>query len=165
MKGLFAWVGFAQCSVDYVRPERHRGSSKWRYWRLWNFAIDGITSSTTAPLRVWAYCGAGVALLAFAYAAYLVLRTLIFGIDVPGYPSHAVLVLFFGGLNLLSLGIIGEYLGRTYTEVKGRPLYIVRGGYGLDAAAEESAAPVAPSGEWPETKLTSVAVPGRRLLA
>ncbi|MDQ3558176.1 MAG: glycosyltransferase family 2 protein [Pseudomonadota bacterium] len=137
MKGLFAWVGFAQCSVDYVRPERECGASKWRYWRLWNFAIDGITSSTTMPLRVWTYFGAGVALIAFAYATALILRTLIFGADVPGYASLTVMVLLFGGLNLLSLGIIGEYLGRTYTEVKGRPLYIVRHAFGFGGEAEE----------------------------
>ena len=154
MKGLFAWVGFSQTSVDYVRPGRERGSSKWRYWRLWNFAIDGITSSTTVPLRVWTYFGAGIAILAFAYAAVLIARTLIFGGDVPGYASLAVLVLFFGGLNLLSLGIIGEYLGRTYTEVKGRPLYIVRHAFGLEAEAAERGQPWSePStGDWPTWK-------------
>jgi glycosyltransferase involved in cell wall biosynthesis len=136
MKGLFAWVGFHQCAVDYVRPGRQLGSSKWRYWRLWNFAIDGITSSTTMPLRIWAYFGAGLALLAFAYAAFLTGRTLAYGVDVPGYASLAVLVLFFGGLNLLSLGIIGEYLGRTYTEVKGRPLYVVRQSFGFGEPQE-----------------------------
>jgi glycosyltransferase involved in cell wall biosynthesis len=146
-KGLFAWVGFSQCSIDYVRPARASGRTKWRYWRLWNFAIDGITSSTTMPLRVWTYCGAAVALLAFAYAIFMIARTLIFGIDVPGYASLMVLVLFFGGINLLSLGIIGEYLGRTYTEVKGRPLYIVKAAFGLGqdepAAAGRDAVPEA----------------------
>ena len=141
MKGLFAWVGFPQTTVAYARAARHAGETKWSFWKLWNFAIDGITSSTTAPLRVWSYLGAVTALLAFVYASFLVARTLIFGADVPGYASLTVLVLFFGGANLLSLGIIGEYLGRTYTEVKGRPLYIVRAGYGVgddDVRKEEA---------------------------
>jgi glycosyltransferase involved in cell wall biosynthesis len=131
MKGLFAWVGFPQTNVAYARAARHAGETKWSFWKLWNFAIDGITSSTTAPLRVWSYLGALTALVAFIYASFLVARTLIYGADVPGYASLTVLILFFGGTNLLSLGIIGEYLGRTYTEVKGRPLYIVRAGYGV----------------------------------
>jgi len=131
MKGLFSWVGFPACHVDYVRESRTQGTSKWRYWRLWNFAIDGITSSTTAPLRVWSYIGALVAVLALGFAAYLVVRTMILGIDVPGYASIMVAVLGLGGLNLLSLGIMGEYLGRTYTETKGRPLFIVKETAGL----------------------------------
>lgn len=137
MKGLFSWVGFRTCHVDYVRERRARGASKWRYWRLWNFAIDGITASTTAPLRVWSYLGAGVAGLAFVYAAFLVGRTILFGADVPGYASIMVAVLALGGLNLLSLGVIGEYLGRVYTEVKGRPLYIVDETAGFEAKAED----------------------------
>jgi glycosyltransferase involved in cell wall biosynthesis len=140
MKGLFAWVGFEQCVVDYVRPARERGSSKWRYWRLWNFALDGITGSTTAPLRVWSYAGAVAAGFAILYAVFLIARTLIVGVEVPGYASLMVVVLLFGGLNLLSLGVIGEYLGRTYTEVKGRPLYIVRETVGFAGEAQPSAA-------------------------
>ncbi len=136
MKGLFSWVGFKTCHVDYVRAERETGTSKWRYWRLWNFAIDGITSSTTVPLRIWSYLGGITALAAFAYAAFLVVRTLAFGADVPGYASLMVVVLMFGGLNLLSLGVIGEYLGRTYTEVKGRPLYIVDQTFGFEAPVQ-----------------------------
>lgn len=134
MKGLFAWVGFKTCTVEYVREARVTGSSKWRYWRLWNFALDGITSSTTAPLRIWTYVGGGVAALAMVYAAFLVGQTLLVGRDVPGYASLMVAVLLFGGLNLVSLGVIGEYLGRVYTEVKGRPLYIVSeaAGFGAD---------------------------------
>lgn len=141
MKALYSWVGFRHCHVDYVREDRHSGRSKWRYWRLWNFAIDGITSSTTAPLRIWSYLGAITALAAFAYAGFLIVRTLVGGVDVPGYASLMVMVLMLGGVNLLSLGIIGEYLGRTYTEVKGRPLYIVRSLHGVEPAGE--AAPVA----------------------
>jgi len=131
MKGLFSWVGFPHSHIDYVRDSRAEGTSKWRYWRLWNFAIDGITSSTTAPLRVWTYIGGLVALLALGFAAYLVVWTFIFGNDVPGYASIMVAVLALGGLNLLSLGIIGEYLGRTYTETKARPLFIVKETAGL----------------------------------
>jgi glycosyltransferase involved in cell wall biosynthesis len=142
MKGLFAWVGFRQTHVDYVRAEREAGTTKFKYWRLWNFAIDGITSSTTVPLRIWTYLGAGAALMAFVYAAVLIARTMIYGTDVPGYASIMVAVLFLGGLNLLSLGIIGEYLGRTYTEVKGRPLYIVRETFGLETDIRPEPAPL-----------------------
>ena len=136
MKGLFAWVGFEQCVVEYVRPAREQGTSKWRYWRLWNFALDGITSSSTVPLRVWSYVGASIAGLAALYALFLIGYTMLRGADVPGYASLMVAVLFFGGLNLLSLGVIGEYLGRTYTEVKGRPLYIVRETLGFAGATQ-----------------------------
>ena len=108
--------------------------SKWRYWNLWNFALDGITSSSTWPLRVWSYFGAVISLAAFAYAAFLIVRTLILGTDVPGYASLMVVVLFMGGINLLTLGIIGEYLGRAYMEVKGRPLYLVRESLGFEEA-------------------------------
>jgi glycosyltransferase involved in cell wall biosynthesis len=132
MKGLFSWVGFSHCTIDYQRETRHAGQSKWKYWKLWNFAVDGIASFTTVPLRVWTYFGAAIALLAFIYAAVLVVRTLMFGIDTPGYASLMVAVLFMGGINLLSLGVIGEYLGRTYTEVKGRPLYIVDRTWGFE---------------------------------
>lgn len=132
MKGLFTWVGFRQAEVQYVRQSRAAGSSKWSYWRLWNFALDGITSFSTLPLRIWSYVGGTISLLAFAYASFLVLRTLIYGADVPGYASLMVVVLLLGGINLLSLGIMGEYLGRTYMEVKNRPLYLVRESHGFD---------------------------------
>ncbi len=134
MKGLFSWVGFSQCVVEYQRAERHAGQTKWRYWRLWNFAIDGITSFTTVPLRIWTYIGALIAFLAFVFAIFLVVRTLAFGVDTPGYASLMVAILFFGGVNLLSLGVIGEYLGRTYIEVKGRPLYVVDKTFGFTPA-------------------------------
>lgn len=125
-KGLFAWVGFRQTTIDYHRPERHAGDSKFRFWRLWNFAIDGITSFSSLPLRVWSYLGLTIALLAMSYAAYITIRTLVYGIDVPGYASTIVFILFFSGLNLLGLGIVGEYLSRVFIESKQRPLYIVR---------------------------------------
>lgn len=135
MKGLFSWVGFSHATIDYQRDSRAAGQTKWRYWKLWNFAVDGITSFTTVPLRIWSYFGAAVALLAFIFAAVLIVRTLVYGIDTPGYASLMVVVLGLGGVNLLSLGVIGEYLGRTYTEVKGRPLYIIDRTYGFEAPA------------------------------
>ncbi|MHA6767295.1 glycosyltransferase family 2 protein [Sphingobium ummariense] len=124
-KGLFSWIGFRVATVDYVRAARGAGASKWRWGKLWSLAIDGITASTTMPLRIWSYVGGVVALVAMAYAGFLVVRTLVTGIDVPGYASIMVAVLMLGGLNLLSLGIIGEYLGRVAREVRQRPLYIV----------------------------------------
>lgn len=131
MKGLFAWVGFRQTAVAYTRAPRAAGASSWTYWRLWNFALDGITSFSTVPLRLWSYIGAAVALSGFAYAAFLVVRTLAFGRDVPGFASIMVAVLFLGGVQLISLGVIGEYLGRLYLEAKGRPLYLVRQRWGV----------------------------------
>ena len=133
MKGLFAWVGFRQTSVLYDRAERDRGSTKWNYWRLWNLAVDGITAFSVAPLKIWLYIGTVISTIALLYASVLVIRTLILGIDVPGYASLMVAVLFLGGIQLLTLGIIGEYLGRIYEEVKARPLYLVRDAYGFEA--------------------------------
>lgn len=133
MKGLFAWVGFKQTSVLFDRPSRHKGETKWNYWRLWNFALDGITSFSLLPLKVWSYIGLLVAIPSFFYASFLVLRTLLFGADLPGYASTMVAVLFLGGVQLVSLGVIGEYLARVYEEVKGRPLYLVRETYGFDS--------------------------------
>jgi glycosyltransferase involved in cell wall biosynthesis len=126
MKGLFAWVGFRSVVIDYERPVRSAGTTKFNGWRLWNLALEGVTSFTTAPLRVWSYIGGITALGSFAYGGYLVLRTLIRGIDVPGYASVFVAVMFLGGLQLLGIGVLGEYLGRTYIESKGRPTYIMR---------------------------------------
>jgi glycosyltransferase involved in cell wall biosynthesis len=126
-KGLFSWIGFRVATVDYVRAPREAGTTKWRLGKLWGLAVDGITASTTMPLRIWSYIGGGIALLAFAYAAFLVLHTLITGVDMPGYASIMVAVLGLGGLNLLSLGIIGEYLGRVAREVRQRPLYVISG--------------------------------------
>lgn len=132
MKGLFSWAGFRQASVTYSRAARETGTSKFSYWRLWTFALDGITSASTVPLRVWSYVGGIVALLAMAYAIFVAIRTLIWGIDVPGYASLMVAVLFLGGLQLLSLGILGEYVGRILTETKQRPLYVIREAVGDD---------------------------------
>jgi polyisoprenyl-phosphate glycosyltransferase len=117
--------------VEYVRAERMLGTTKFRPWKLWTLALDGITSSSTAPLRIWTYVGACVAALSFLYALFIITKVLIFGIAVAGYASLMVAVLFFGGLQLLSLGILGEYVGRIMMETKQRPLYIVRDSIGL----------------------------------
>jgi glycosyltransferase involved in cell wall biosynthesis len=138
MKGLFSWVGFKQISVLYDRSPRYKGTTKWNYWRLWNFAIDGITSFSFLPLKVWGYIGIVLSLITLLYAAFLVIRTLIFGIDVPGYASLMVAVLFLGGIQLITLGVIGEYLGRVYEEVKGRPLYLVRDSFGFESDRQAS---------------------------
>jgi glycosyltransferase involved in cell wall biosynthesis len=132
MKGLFAWVGFKQVGLNYERQPRHRGTSNWSFWKLWNFALDGITLFSTAGLKFWSYAGLVISLLAFLYALFLITLTLLHGKDVPGYVSIMVTMLFLGGLQLISLGILGEYLGRVYAEVKNRPLYIVRDSYGFD---------------------------------
>jgi len=126
MKGLFAWSGFRQTAVDYDRVERAVGTTKFNYWKLWTLAIDGITSASTAPLRVWSYIGAVIALIALVYAVFIGLRTIIYGADVAGYPSLMVATLFLGGVQLLSLGVLGEYVGRILVETKHRPIYIVR---------------------------------------
>jgi hypothetical protein len=126
MKGLFAWAGFKSASVPYTRAARTIGTTKYRYWRLWTLAIDGITSASTLPLRVWSYLGGFVALGALGYAIFIIVRTLTSGIEVPGYASMMVAVLFLGGLQLLSLGVLGEYVGRILIETKGRPLYVIR---------------------------------------
>jgi glycosyltransferase involved in cell wall biosynthesis len=126
MKGLFAWAGFKQAAVEYDRPERNVGKTKFNYWKLWTLALDGLTSASTVPLRVWSYVGALVALFAIGYAGVIAARTLILGISVPGYASIMVSVLFLGGVQLFSLGVLGEYVGRILTETKQRPIYIVR---------------------------------------
>ncbi|MBO6609669.1 glycosyltransferase family 2 protein [Altererythrobacter sp.] len=124
-KGLFSWIGFKVEEVDLVRTSREVGSSKWKPTKLWELALDGITSSTTLPLRIWTYLGAAVALFAIVYAFFLIGYTLITGGDTPGFASIMVAVLFLGGLNLLSLGLLGEYIGRIAREVRRRPNYII----------------------------------------
>lgn len=130
MKGLFAWLGFRTSYVHYVRPERAAGVTKFSGWKLWNFAMEGITSFSTAPLRVWTYVGLMVAMLSVLYALFIFLRVLIYGVDVPGYASMMVAITFFSGVQLMGIGVIGEYLGRTYIESKRRPVYVVRRVYG-----------------------------------
>lgn len=129
MKGLFAWTGFPTATVEYARAERAAGETKWNYWKLWNFALDGIISFSTAPLKIWTYIGLLVALGAVVYAAIIITRTLIFGIDAPGYASIMVVMLFLGAIQLVSIGVIGEYVGRLFIETKQRPLYVLAGVY------------------------------------
>ena len=126
MKGLFAWVGFRTVVVDYIRAERIAGTSKFNGWRLWNLAIEGVTSFSAAPLRVWTYLGVLVSLSSFAFAVIAIIRIFIFGIDVPGYASLFVAINFLSGVQLIGIGVIGEYLGRSYFESKRRPVYLVR---------------------------------------
>ena len=125
MKGIFAWVGFRSITIEYKRPQRIAGSSKFNGWKLWNFALQGITGFGTLPLRIWTYIGFIVSFFAFIYASFLILRTLIMGIDLPGYASLVVIILFLGGLQLMGVGILGEYVGRIYMESKRRPPFII----------------------------------------
>ena len=126
MKGLFSWGGFKQAAVYYDRAERRIGQTKFNYLKLWKLAVDGITSASTAPLRVWSYIGFVIAAVAMLYALFLIGRVILYGIDVAGYASMMVAVLFLGGVQLMSLGILGEYIGRILVETKRRPIYIVR---------------------------------------
>ena len=129
MKGLFAWLGFKTAVVPYKRDERVAGDSSFNGWKLWNFALDGITSFSTAPLRVWLYVGTVLSLIAFVYGSFIVLKTLIFGVDSPGYASMVTIILFLGGIQLMGIGILGEYIGRIYIESKNRPVYIIENEY------------------------------------
>ncbi|CAK0758791.1 CPS-53 (KpLE1) prophage; bactoprenol glucosyl transferase [Gammaproteobacteria bacterium] len=126
MKGLFAWVGFKTVTVNYVRNPRAVGASKFSGWRLWNFALEGITSFSATPLKVWTYIGGSGALVSSLYAIIIIFRTLIYGKDVPGYASLLVAILFIGSLQLIGIGVLGEYVGRIYMETKQRPNYIIR---------------------------------------
>jgi hypothetical protein len=126
MKGLFSWIGFPQKAVNYERDPRYAGASKWNYWTLWNFSLEGITSFSTAPLRLATYVGACSAALAFTYGVYIAIKAMLFGDPVQGYPSLMVVITFLGGVQLVTMGIIGEYLGRTFNEAKQRPLYFVQ---------------------------------------
>ena len=125
MKGLFTWVGYRQLAVVYHRDPRHAGETKWNYWRLWNFALDGITSFSGAPLKIATYIGLVTAALAFVFGLIVFGKALLYGDPVRGYPSLMVIVLFLGGVQLVALGVIGEYLGRLYIESKQRPLYLI----------------------------------------
>ncbi len=139
MKGLFAWGGFRQAAVEYDRVPRAVGETKFRYWKLWTLALDGITSASTMPLRIWSYIGVVIAFITLVYATFLIARTAIFGTDVPGYASMMVAILFFGGLQLISLGVLGEYVGRILIETKQRPIYVVREKVGFDMPSEDGA--------------------------
>lgn len=144
MKGLFAWIGYPQLAVPYRREPRYAGKTKWNYWDLWNFALEGITSFTTAPLKMATYLGLVTALAAFAYAAIIVYKTLMFGDPVRGYPSLMVVVLFLGGVQLITIGILGEYIGRMFDETKNRPLYLVLEYHPANDAQPLSEVPVTP---------------------
>ncbi len=140
MKGLFSWVGYKTASVPYDRPARAAGETKFNYWKLWNFAIDGITSFSTVPLKIWTYIGGSVAFAAVIYALILVIRTLVFGRDVPGYASLMAVVMVLGAVQLVSLGIIGEYLSRLYVEAKQRPIYLLQSASGFRAQPQSAPA-------------------------
>jgi polyisoprenyl-phosphate glycosyltransferase len=130
-KGIYSWIGFKSVGVPFTVAERLYGQSKWRFGKLFSFAIDGLTSFTTLPLRVWSLLGVVISVLAMTYALYIVVKTLIFGGDVPGYASLIVSVMFFSGVQLVSLGVLGQYIGRVYEEVKERPLFIVSEAIGV----------------------------------
>ncbi len=125
MKGLFSWVGYKSVAVPYRRASRAAGKSKWDYWQLWNFSLGGLTSATSLPLKLWTYAGVLVALFAFVFALWIAYQKLVWGNPVSGYASLMVTILFFSGVQLITLGIIGEYLGRIFTEVKRRPAYLI----------------------------------------
>ncbi|UYT57506.1 glycosyltransferase family 2 protein [Brucella sp. MAB-22] len=125
MKGLFAWPGFSSVGVPYERPSRAKGTTKFNFWKLWNFALDGITSFSTWPLRIWTYIGVGIAAISLLYMIFIIVKTILFGSDWPGYASIMSAVLFFGSLQLISMGVLGEYIGRMYMETKNRPIYVI----------------------------------------
>ncbi|NTW99990.1 MAG: glycosyltransferase family 2 protein [Geobacteraceae bacterium] len=132
MKGLFAWVGYSSKLVPYMRDARYAGGSKWNYWTLWNFALEGITSFTVAPLKIASYLGVLTSFFSMAYGIFVLGKTFLYGDPVPGYPSLMVAVLFLGGLQLLAIGVVGEYLGRIFIETKQRPLYLLNRHHGAD---------------------------------
>ncbi|GEO80785.1 glycosyltransferase family 2 protein [Pararhodospirillum oryzae] len=140
-KGLYAWIGFRSIAVPFDVGERAGGRSGWRLGALWRFAVDAITAFSTLPLRIWTYVGTLVSLGALLYAAHFFVRTLVYGVDLPGFPSLIIAITFFAGVQLIGLGIIGEYLGRVFTEVKQRPLYLVAEEHGFPDAPPDHAAP------------------------
>lgn len=125
MKGMLSWPGFSRTTVTYDRPERYAGKTKWRFSRLWRLALDGIFSFSTLPLKVWTYLGFILSIMSFLYLLTVIVKTTVMGIDVPGYASILSTVLFIGGVNLMGIGILGEYIGRIFIEVKGRPIYVI----------------------------------------
>jgi len=129
MKGIFAWVGFKTTIVEYYQEERVAGESNFGAWKLWNFALDGITSFSTVPLRIWFYIGLCISFIAFILGLWIVGKVLIFGVDTPGYASMMTMILFLGGIQLVGIGILGEYIGRIYMETKHRPIYIIEKEY------------------------------------
>ncbi len=126
MKGLFAWVGFKQATIGYVRGRRDYSESRFSFWKLWNLAVEGITSFSTLPLRIWTYLGLFIAVSSMGFGLFIIGHALFLGREVPGYASMMTVILFLGGIQLIGLGVIGEYLGRNYMESKGRPIYVIR---------------------------------------
>lgn len=129
MKGIFSWVGFKTCSVKYKRKKRVAGKTSFHGWGLWNFALEGITGFSTVPLRFWLYFGALISVASLSYGVFIIFRTLVFGVDLPGYASLLTAILLLGGIQLIGIGILGEYIGRIYLEAKQRPTYIVNKEY------------------------------------
>jgi polyisoprenyl-phosphate glycosyltransferase len=144
-KGLYSWIGFKSIGLPYQVAERVSGVSKWSFTKLTSFAIDGLTSFSTLPLRVWSVLGLAISTLAIIYASFILIRTIIFGADVPGYPSILVSVMLLAGVQLISLGVLGEYLGRVYEEVKDRPLYLVADEIGIEQRVKRSGQAVGPT--------------------
>jgi len=125
MKGVFAWVGFNTTTIEYARDPRKAGETSFNGWKLWNFALEGITSFSTLPLRIWLYIGVIIAFIAMTFGIVIIMKTLLYGVDAPGYASLMTITLFLGGIQLMGIGILGEYIGRIYIEVKHRPIYII----------------------------------------
>ena len=138
MKGVLSWAGFTVVIVEYDRAPRATGQSKFNAWKLWNLALDGITSFSTLPLRLWSYIGGCISLVALVYAGFLIVDKVLFGNDVPGYPSLMTAILFLGGVQLIGIGILGEYVGRIYMEAKHRPRYVVKDVIQYDRPARAS---------------------------
>ena len=136
MKGLFAWVGYKTTAISFSRERRAAGETSWKYWKLWNFALEGIISFSSLPLKIWSYLGVLTSLGALVFMALVIIRTIFVGVAVPGYASMMAVLLFFFGIILICLGVIGEYLGRIFIEVKRRPLYLVRKSFGFEDEAE-----------------------------
>ena len=132
MKGIMAAAGFKAAQVEYDRPERAAGHTKFNFWKLWNFALDGITGFSTVPLRVWTYIGGIIAMFSFAYAFWIIIKTMIWGVVTPGYATLTSLILFLGGVQLIGIGVLGEYIGRIVAETKRRPLFLVGELHGFD---------------------------------
>lgn len=126
MKGLFAWAGYSSTIMDYQVEQRRHGRTSFNLWKLWNFALEGITSFSTLPLRIWTYLGGLVSLASFSYAVYLAVKTMLLGVEMPGYASLMIAILFFSGIQLIGIGVLGEYIGRIFLEVKQRPNYLIR---------------------------------------
>ena len=136
MKGILSWPGYETEVIDFTRPDRAVGRSKWHLWKLFNYALEGIFSFSTAPLRMWTYAGLLLSFFSLAYLLVIISKTLIYGIDLPGYASIVSIILFFSGINLIGLGILGEYLGRVFIEVKQRPVYLIKRKVGFDNGPE-----------------------------